>query len=156
MLINSNSRPRSGKTQPARALARGVSLIEVLVTVIVTSVGLLGVAALQLSTLRNNFDATVRTKASVLAADIADRMRANRTAAINGDYNITLSAAAPTTTTTQAQVDLADWKTTLAAQLPSGKGSVLYTAATKVVLIDINWNERDNATAVDFSSTTEL
>ncbi|WP_206606719.1 type IV pilus modification protein PilV [Steroidobacter cummioxidans] len=56
---------------------RGFTLVEILVTVVLISVGLLGVAALQLTTLRGNQDAYVRSQASVLAGDILDRMRVN-------------------------------------------------------------------------------
>lgn len=56
---------------------RGFSLLEVLVTLIVMSVGLLGLAALQATTLQNNHSAYQRVQATLLASDMADRMRSN-------------------------------------------------------------------------------
>ena len=64
-----------------RAAAAGFTLIESLVALLVLSIGLLGVAAMQLASLQANNGAFQRTQATFLAQDIADRMRANREAA---------------------------------------------------------------------------
>ena len=55
----------------------GFTLIEVLVTVVVVSIGLLGLAGLQISGLRANMSSEARSKATLLASDIIERMRAN-------------------------------------------------------------------------------
>lgn len=55
----------------------GFTLIEVLVSVVILSIGLLGIAGLQANSLRNNHGAFVKTQAANLAADMADRIRAN-------------------------------------------------------------------------------
>lgn len=57
---------------------RGFYLLEVLVSLLVLAIGLLGIAALQAQGLRNNHDAYTRSQATMLAYDIIDRMRANR------------------------------------------------------------------------------
>jgi len=57
--------------------AKGFTLVEVLVSMIVLSIGLLGLAGLQATSLRNNQSAYYRSQATFLAYDIADRMRAN-------------------------------------------------------------------------------
>ena len=62
---------------------RGFSLMEVLIAMLVLAVGLLGLAALQAQGLRFNNDAMVHTQANVLAQDIIDRIRLNRTNASN-------------------------------------------------------------------------
>jgi type IV pilus assembly protein PilV len=64
----------------------GFSLIEILITLVVLSVGLLGLAALHAESLRSSRSAYLRTKAVGLASDMADRMRANRPGALAGDY----------------------------------------------------------------------
>lgn len=87
----------------------GFTMIEVLVAVIVLSVGLLGLAGLQATGLRNNHSATLRSIASLQAYDIADRMRANQGP---------LAAA-----------DLAAWNADNASLLPSGSGTVALSAA---------------------------
>ncbi len=56
---------------------RGFSLVEVLIAVLVLSVGILGVAALQVTTKRSNFEAVQRSSAAVLVHDLIERMRAN-------------------------------------------------------------------------------
>jgi len=66
---------------------RGFTLLEVLIALLVLSIGLLGLAALQTTGLRSNEMASMRTTATQLAYDISDRMRANPGRA----------AAAPTT-----------------------------------------------------------
>ncbi len=55
----------------------GFTLIEVLVTVVVVSIGLLGLAGLQISGLRANMSSEARSTATLLATDIVERMRAN-------------------------------------------------------------------------------
>ncbi len=56
---------------------QGLSLIEVLISLVVLSVGLLGIAGMQATGLRNNHAAYTKTQASALAVDMADRIRAN-------------------------------------------------------------------------------
>jgi len=58
--------------------------VEVLVALIVLSIGMLGIAALYLEGLRATRDALVRTQAVALTADMADRIRANRYIATGG------------------------------------------------------------------------
>lgn len=65
----------------------GFSLFEVLVALFVLSVGLLGLAHLQLTTLKHAQTAEFRTQASILAADILDKMRTNQAAARAGEFN---------------------------------------------------------------------
>lgn len=121
----------------------GFTLTEILVTVLVLSIGLLGVAGLHAWSLRNNHDALIRSHASALANDIADRMRANRQAALDGDYNLQLNTT-PTGDETLAERDLVEWRTRLAEQLPNGRGSIqLAGAPSRLVTITIDWWERD-------------
>ncbi len=72
----------------------GFTLIEVLIAVIVLSLGLLGIAALQANALKSNHSAVQRSQATMLAYFMMDAMRANRQAALNGSYNLG-SAASP-------------------------------------------------------------
>jgi type IV pilus assembly protein PilV len=138
--------------------------VEVLVTLVILSVGLLGIAALHTATLRNNLDSALRSQASALAADIADRMRANRNAALGGAYNIAIGDATPTLTGTPtlAQRDLNAWRTLLAQVLPSGNGAVALDPATRICLITVQWGERGRqgegsaATTVTFQTRTQI
>lgn len=69
---------------------RGFTLLEVLVAVVILSVGLLGLAGLQAQSLRANQSALFLSQANLLAYDIVDQLRANRDAARSGDYDIAL------------------------------------------------------------------
>ena len=66
---------------------RGFSLLEVLIAVVVLSIGLLGLASLQATSLRMNQEALMRSQEAHLAYDMIDRMRANRPGFIAGTYN---------------------------------------------------------------------
>lgn len=109
----------------------GFSLIEVLITVVILSIGLLGIAGLQATALKNNHSAYLRTQATLLSYDMGDRMRANRNAVVNNLYNIpteTSNAACLTTAgcsaSAMAQNDAYEWQTEIAALLPEGEGIV--------------------------------
>jgi len=65
----------------------GFTLIEVLVAVVVVSIGLLGLAELQISGLRANMSSEARSKATLLASDIVERMRANPSGVVAGAYH---------------------------------------------------------------------
>lgn len=126
--------------------AAGFTLIEALIALLVLSIGLLGVAAMQLTSLRANNGAFQRTQATFLAQDIADRMRANRTAALAGDYDCALGDAAPASPATIAEADIAAWKARVAATLPQGAteppdAAVVVDPGTGIALIKIVWDD---------------
>jgi type IV pilus assembly protein PilV len=124
-----------GMNQITKA-AQGFSLLEVLVALLIFLLGFLGVAALQVSSLKFNTSAYHRTQATILAYDILDRMRANRASANALNYRTASSAPASNYTTncqglsancSPAQLashDLREWKDALEASLPNGQGSI--------------------------------
>jgi len=120
-----------------RRTQRGTTLIETLVALVVLSVGLLGIAALQMTSLRNNRGAHLRSQAQVLAYDIADRMRANRNAALADAYLISLTGTP--SGTGMVLTDMQEWKNTIAAALPSGQGEI--TRAGNMFRIRIQWTD---------------
>jgi type IV pilus assembly protein PilV len=103
---------RSSSIQLLHRFQSGVGLIEVLVAVLVLSIGLLGLAGLQVRTLRNNQSALERGVAVIETHAIADAMRADRINASNGLFDITLAAGAPSGTTF-ADTVLASWRSNL-------------------------------------------
>lgn len=140
-----------------QAKSSGFTLVEILVTLLVISIGLLGVAGLHSLSLRNNYDALMRSHASALASDIADRMRANQAAVVDGgEYDDVELGAAPTidATSSQAAIDVFEWKEALAAQLPDGDGAIAIDVATRIVRIDVQWGERGNT--MTFTTETEI
>jgi type IV pilus assembly protein PilV len=134
---------------PAAGTERGFTLIEVLVTVIVLAIGLLGLAGLQLGGLRYSYSAYQRSQATILANDIVDRMRANPTVAGTGSYNINIGTVpgvkncngtgANCTTADMASADLYEWKQSLAAILPSGDGSIALNGG--IFTVTVQWDD---------------
>lgn len=116
----------------------GFSLLEILISVLVLSVGILGMAGLQVSSLKFNQTASIRSQATILAYEITDRMRTNRQAAQSGSYNTALTATT-VSGSSRAQLDLNTWKQSLDSLLPDGRGSVQKTGDT--VRIVIQWDE---------------
>jgi type IV pilus assembly protein PilV len=129
----------------------GATLIEVLVALLLLSIGLLGVAGLQINALQVNRGAHVRSQASVLAYYIADRMRANRDSALAGGYNVAFGAT-PSGATINLR-DVANWKAELASTLPAGDGEVSIIAGN-IVLIRVRWT--DKTFTETFETRTEI
>ncbi|MFV2091203.1 MAG: type IV pilus modification protein PilV [Pseudomonadales bacterium] len=74
----------SAKTRQIDSKQRGLSMIELLVAVLVLSIGVLGITALQMVSLQNNRGALFRAEAVQLAYDMMDRIRANPAGGIPG------------------------------------------------------------------------
>lgn len=124
--LRNHSSPRALRTQQF-----GFTLIEVLIAVLVLSIGLIGVAALQGMSLKNTQSAFMRSQATALAYDVTDRMRANVLSAQLGLYDpstaATVTACKSTTGCTpqdMAKHDLAEWNAAIATYLPLGQGFV--------------------------------
>ncbi len=137
----------SGPTTNCRGQT-GMSLVEVLVTLVATSVGLLGVAALQLVTVRSNQEAYARLQASMLASSLLESMRANSPGFRNGDYsNIDFDSIGPANT--RAGSDLGAWQAQIDRVLPGGGdvagGAVSQAPGTNVVTITIRWGVQSGA-----------
>ncbi|MCO6413924.1 MAG: type IV pilus modification protein PilV [Thiogranum sp.] len=131
--------------------ARGFTLIEILVSVLILSIGLLGLASLQANGLKNNYGAYARSQAIILANDMADRIRANPTAASSGLYNSILTPASDPgckagncSPTEIRDHDSANWYTSLQTMLPAGTGTV--TGNGTLFTITVRWDERTGAT----------
>ena len=110
---------------------KGISLIEVLVSTLILAIGLVGVAGLQAFALKNNQSAQMRSQASALAYDLADRMRGNVAAANAGMYNpATASEQSSCRTSTgcamgeMAQDEMQRWIDDVEDTLPMGEGWV--------------------------------
>lgn len=148
------------KSGAKRDCHSGFSLIEILVTVVILAVGLLGMAGLMLDGLRNNQSAYLRTQASILAYDMADRMRLNRTRTLVGAYNdystdgdgavtsLPSCASANTgcTAADQVTLDKAEWTRKIrgvgngAELVPSGVGTIGADSAGRYV-VTVSWQE---------------
>ncbi len=95
-----------------RARSQGMTLIEVLVSVLVLSLGLLGIAALQSMALRGGQSSLESSQAVMQATSIFEAMRANRINA--ADYNTgKVCSAASISGTSLAKNDLKEWLTSM-------------------------------------------
>lgn len=110
---------------------RGASLIEVLVSMTVLAVGILGIGAMQTSTLKSNQNSYMRTQAIFHANDIVERMRSNAQGVQAGNYDdptpVVTANCHTTTGCTAEQMaanDVAQWETSVAAALPLGAATV--------------------------------
>ena len=128
----------------------GFSMIEVLVTVLILSFGLLGMANLITTGMRANTAAQFRSIATQQTLDMADRMRANLAGVRAGSYDA-IAASIPAANDCFAAIcdegqiatyDHTQWNTTNAAVLPNGTGTVAGDLANGF-LITLTWIEKD-------------
>lgn len=107
---------------------RGVGLIEVLVAVLILSIGLLGIAWVQTRALSNNNSSMARSMAVVASYSILDAMRADRTNALAEDYNVEIDTEdCGDDDATLAEAQITSWCNELAATLGASaktKGSI--------------------------------
>lgn len=150
---------------PVPRSARGFTLIEVLIAVVILSVGLLGLAGLQATSLRNNHSAYLRSQATTLAYDIIDRMRTNKTVAqgVPGGYALALTASPPAPPTPPACLgapcdsaqlatfDLNNWIQSIITVLPLGAGGVVTVG--NVVTVTVAWDDNRNGLNTDPDET---
>lgn len=111
---------------------RGIALMEALVAIVLLSVCALAYAALQMRSLSANNSSLWRSKATLLAYEMADRMRANRAGVAAGQYNNLMAplvvndcgSASSCTPARMAQLDYALWSATLGREVPGASGVV--------------------------------
>lgn len=127
---------------------QGFSLIEVLIALIVMSVGMLGIAGLYVHGLQAGRTSLFRHHAVTLAGDVADRIRANPAA--GGAYTGVGSAAGncvaggvDCTPQQMAAHDIFLWQEQADATLPDGQVAVLYDNAAEpsVYTVTVSWSE---------------
>ncbi len=147
----------------------GFSIVEALVALVVLSIGMLGIAALYVESLRAGRSAIYRTQAVNLASDMADRIRANRQARQEyileaGDTPATNGCAPPDNAVCSeadlAEDDLARWLTAITEQLPgngvrpaSGTVEVIIPPAapqTRQYTIEVSWFEPGEPEALTY------
>jgi type IV pilus assembly protein PilV len=132
----------------SRRAQAGMTLIEVLVTMVLISVGLLGIAALQLTTLQSNQESFVRSQATTLAADMLDRMRSNQVGFVDGNYDMADDATGfdqAGAAGTVAADDIAAWQAAINRLLPGSDGDAAgrIVRDDRIVTITIRWRERE-------------
>ena len=142
----------------------GFSLIEVLIALLILSVGLLGFALLQTMSVRFSQSANYRTIATNLSYELFDQMRANRPERSNYPTFTTFSAGRSSlqqacTPITGKQVSVQDmanlWKCHVIGALGE-QSSATVTYRNGVATVTLRWPERTNEDASAFSVSTAL
>ncbi|GLS92595.1 type IV pilus modification protein PilV [Psychromonas marina] len=132
---------------------KGSSLIEILVAVFILAAGLLGLASVQMLSLKNINNAQFHTLATTYAYDMGERMRSNQEAVSLGSYDNILSTVADPSCSTcsaaqMAQLDGFQWNELIQSAvnqggLPEGQGTV--TKVGSVFNITVSWKEQQRS-----------
>ena len=150
--------------------AGGFTLIEVLISLIILSVGLLGLGLLQSQSLKASYSANHRTIATNLAYQLLDEMRSNRRLAYRYSYisasdftglNASSCNAQPNTGDIVAD-DISGWECQVVKALPNGQATITmpFNGVAGNIQIQINWTDQRFSAAADqnnqFALQTEL
>lgn len=131
----------------------GFSLVEVMIALVIMSIGMLGIAGLYVQSLQAGRTSMFRHHAVTLAGDIADRIRANPTAAAAYDHlpndagvdNSCVTGGVDCTPGEMAANDIFLWQAQADDTLPGGNISVAFAAAAGLnpptYTITVSWNE---------------
>jgi len=105
---------------------KGFSLIEVLVSMLLISFGLLSLGNLQTRNLHFSTEAYTETQKTLYLKELVEMLRANKASAKLGDYNVTLSSFSEITIATSsiADIDRYNWFNNLNNTLPGAKASI--------------------------------
>jgi type IV pilus assembly protein PilV len=117
--------------QALQGNAKGFTLIEVLVSLVILAIGMLGIAALLLGSLQASRTALVRTQAVNLATDAAE----------------------------MASNDLKRWQLALAATLPEGEGTISVQPLTATLFqytVTVAWTQSGESTPLNYSITVDI
>jgi len=128
----------------------GVGLIEVLITVLVLAIGLLGLAALQQVSLSNNQSAMERSIGVVQSYSIIEAIRADPDSAKSGRFNVAIGAT-PSGSTFPAQA-LVAWRSELTQNMGADATGSVDCSATKCTVV-VQW---DDSRGLDGDSTQQI
>ena len=136
--------------RPSIASQKGATLVEILVSVVIIAIGLLGLAAMQNTSLRLSYESYVRSQANFLAYDLIDRIRSNPDAPV---YEMTVDATVFETDCfssnsdgcTQSEMrefDLYYWRESARELLPDAQVEVTYDDTQQLYSLRIKWQDR--------------
>ena len=147
----------SKKRVGAIGKGRGFTLVEVLIALIVLSVGMLGIAGLYVHSMQAGRTSMFRHHAVTLAGDVAERIRANpRAGAIyagSGANNQCVAADRNCSSEQMAQNDIFTWSQQAGDTLPDGAVSVTYNGAQvpSEYRITVSWSEAGQEPAPSYT-----
>lgn len=133
--------------KPIARKIRGFTLIEVLIALVIMSVGMLGIAGLYVHSMQAGRTSVLRHNAVTLAGDIADRIRANPRAgpayALAGGDNNCVAGGIDCTPGEMAANDIFLWDQQAAATLPNGAVNIVFNngVVPPTYQITVTWTE---------------
>lgn len=110
-----------------------------MVSVVVVSMGLLGLAGMSMRSLAANDSSGYRAAAAQQAQQISDLMRTNRQGVVDQKYNVAFGVGS--VSDPRANSDVAGWKAAL-ARIPLGDGSIQFAPADGTVTVTVRWDDR--------------
>lgn len=134
-------------THYTRRRQQGFSLVEVLITLVIMSIGMLGIAGLYVQSMQAGRTSMFRHHAVTLASDVADRIRANPRAGVAytaaGADNNCVNGGVNCDEAQMAGHDILLWKAQAAETLPAGDVVIVFdnTVVPPTYQISINWVE---------------
>ena len=154
---------------PARTgnASQGFTLIEVMISLLILAIGLLGMTSLQNEALKFNHAASLDSVAQYLVSDIAERIRAN---AGNNNYAISFIESSPAVVVDCA-VDACDsdelaiwdinqWRAKVASDdyMPNGEGQITFDTLTRTFVISIryDWSQLGGVDVTDGKRTVTI
>jgi type IV pilus assembly protein PilV len=161
------------KDQTFRQYSRGVTLVEVMVTLLIIGVGLLGLLGLQAKSLAGHKDTMDRKAAAEMISQIGERMRANHLGFMDDSYSMAVGTTDSTPTAPScgtsvnctsaeiASLDKAVWIANMRKRIPesgayivtsSGAGATMVSNGFSV-RVTIVWREAQDATFTDSACT---
>lgn len=148
-LINRNR----AQTRTQSRKERGVGMIEVMVAMFVFAIGMLSLAALQATALRNSQSSLERSQAAIHTYAILDAMRANIDSARIGNYNLNIMTCRPPNAGNLQQTDLHNWITAMQQDLgPTACGQI--ECGSLECLIRIRWDDSRSSRGAGDQTTT--
>ena len=140
-----NTMPQDSVRLPPRRTEQGFTLVEVLISIVILSFGMLGMVGLQAGALQANREAKLQSVGTGLARELAEKMRGNheisKLTANNpylGTFNtdplvaatptfcLSVGVTACTTSTTIAAAEMTEWLARVSAEMPGAQVSVCF------------------------------
>lgn len=159
-------RDRPYRMRSSGRFQSGFSMLEILVTLIILALGLLGTAALQAQSMRTVQGGQFRSHAVLLTADIAERMEGNKPGAVAGAYVVDVGENTASTRDCSTEActgdelalfDLETWQNNLSDQLPGASWEITQTTAgnPSVYTIVVSWVDRRTNVTYTTAGTSE-
>lgn len=126
------------------SLQQGLSLLEVLIAVLVLSIGMLGIAAMQTTNIKNSQSAQLRSVAVVLAAGMAERIRAQPQLARAGSFSLAKQCASLSAGNSLAQRELASWISDIRLKLGALEttcGAIVHDGNSRTYTVQVIWDD---------------